>query len=73
MFTSGEPWKIIWDFALTGNTNGSTSGHQCLLTKLNKLIITENNRVNLQNQVIFVKQNSPTSNIFRSNNLNIHL
>lgn len=33
---SKEPCKIILDFALSENINGSTSGYQCLLAELNK-------------------------------------
>ena len=57
-FESGERWKIILDFALTGNMNGSASRQQCLLTELNEWIITKKNSARLRNQDIFVKQNS---------------
>lgn len=56
--------KNYFGFGLIANTNGSASGHQCLLTELNKWITTENNRAKLQNQVIFVKQSSPQITFF---------
>lgn len=59
LFESGEPWKIILNFVLTGNSKGLASGYQCLLNAPNKWIITENNSAKLQNQDASAKQNSP--------------